>query len=103
LAKFGADHAYGAACYRSNGCATLIDGIAHAIDARAFNPDFPRVFPRFVQLAIWRYCSESGLDICNGNRIDDQRRCDNDHCQLFSRCAHQKLHKTTLNKNIIRS
>jgi hypothetical protein len=24
----------------------------------------PIVFPRFVQLAIWRYCSQQGFDIC---------------------------------------
>ena len=32
---------------------------------------FPKTFPRFVQSAIWRYCAENGLDVCNGNRIDD--------------------------------
>jgi hypothetical protein len=30
--------------------------------ARQFNPTFPRTFPRFVQYAIWRYCSQGGLD-----------------------------------------
>jgi hypothetical protein len=39
-----------------------------------------------VQSAIWRYCAENGLDVCNGNRIDDDSRCDNGHCQLFRRC-----------------
>ena len=43
--------------------------VASQIDARQFNRSFPAVFPRFVQLAIWRYCSQQGLDICNGNRI----------------------------------
>jgi hypothetical protein len=47
------------------------------IDARAFNPTYPAIFPRFVQLAIWRYCSQQGLDICNGNRLDDRQRCQN--------------------------
>ena len=56
------------------------------IDARQFNPAFPATFPRFVQSAIWRYCAENGLDVCNGNRIDDDARCDNAHCQLFRRC-----------------
>ena len=95
LARFDAGHAYGPGCYRANGCAELIDRIAGQIDARAFNPTFPKVFPRFVQLSIWRYCSEGGLDICNGNRIDDRSRCDNTHCQLRSRCDRLILRKTT--------
>ncbi|WP_237180103.1 hypothetical protein [Rhodoplanes sp. Z2-YC6860] len=94
LARFGADHPYGAACYRPNGCAELIERMAQRIDARAFNPTFPTAFPRFVQLAIWRYCSEGGLDACNGNRIHDLAPCDNVYCQLRSRCDRVTLHKT---------
>ena len=67
-------------------------GLAARIDARQFNPAFPGTFPRFVQSAIWRYCAENGLDICNGNRIDDNARCDNGHCQLFRRCDCVTLH-----------
>ena len=100
LHEFDADHAYGAACYRPNGCADLIDRIASQIDAQAFNPTFPQVFPRFVQLAIWRYCSEGGLDICNGNRLDDRGPCDNVYCQLRSRCERVTLHKTQQNSVI---
>lgn len=97
LTRFEADHAYGAACYRPNGCADLITRIANQIDARRFNPAFPKLFPRFVQLAIWRYCSEGGLDICNGNRIDDRGPCNNRYCQLRSRCDCMTLHKTQQN------
>jgi hypothetical protein len=60
----GGAHAYGSACYRPGGCAEIIETVADRIDARAFNPDFPMVFPRFVQHAIWRYCAQSGLDVC---------------------------------------
>ena len=56
LARFDADHSYGAACYRAGGCADIIAAVAARIDARQFNPGFPRLFPRFVQHAIWRYC-----------------------------------------------
>ena len=35
---------------------------------------------------------ENGLDICNGNRIDDDACCDNAHCQLFRRCDRIALH-----------
>ncbi len=101
LARFGADHPYGTACYRPNGCAELIERMAQRIDAQTFNPTFPRVFPRFVQLAIWRYCSESGLDVCNGNRIDDRHPCDNIYCQLRSRCECAILHKTQTNHVIL--
>jgi hypothetical protein len=86
LKRLSAEHAYGAACYRAGGCADIITTLAASIDARRFNPTFPATFPRFVQNAVWAYCAKNGLDICNGNRIDDERRCDNAHCQLFARC-----------------
>jgi hypothetical protein len=86
LQRFCADHPYGTACYRPGGCAGILRLLATHIDAREFNPAFPASFPRFVQSAIWRYCAENGLDVCNGNRIDDDTRCDNAHCQLFRRC-----------------
>jgi hypothetical protein len=95
LRRFEADHAYGAACYQPNGCASIIERISDLIDARTFNRQFPKNFPRFVQLAIWRYCSQGGLDICNGNRIDDQASCQNRHCQLNSLCDHAALQKST--------
>jgi hypothetical protein len=86
LQRLGADHPYGDRCYRPDGCAGILRQLAANIDAREFNPVFPAAFPRFVQNAIWRYCAENGLDICNGNRIDDDARCNNGHCQLFRRC-----------------
>jgi hypothetical protein len=86
LARFDADHPYGAACYRPNGCAEIIRAVANRIDARAFNPAFPQPFPRFVQHAIWRYCAQNGLNVCNGNRINDRRRCTNIYCQIYSIC-----------------
>jgi hypothetical protein len=86
LRRLSADHLYGDRCYRPEGCAGILHLLASNIDARQFNPTFPKTFPRFVQSAIWRYCAEEGLDICNGNRIDDNARCDNGRCQLFRRC-----------------
>jgi hypothetical protein len=86
LHRFDAAHAYGSACYRRGGCADIIQAVAKRIDARAFNPTFPAVFPRFVQYAIWRYCAQSGLAVCNGNRIDDRKSCDNVYCQIHNIC-----------------
>jgi hypothetical protein len=86
LRRFDADHLYGAACYRPNGCADIILAVAGQIDARDFNQAFPKTFPRFVQHAIWRYCAQSGLDICNGNRLDDRKSCSNIYCRLYSSC-----------------
>jgi hypothetical protein len=86
LQRLRADHSYGDRCYRPGGCAGILRLLAAHIDARQFNPAFPATFPRFVQSAIWQYCAEDGLAICNGNRIDDDTRCDNGHCQLFRRC-----------------
>jgi hypothetical protein len=86
LRRFSADHPYGDRCYQPGGCAGIIGLLAANIDARQFNPAFPSAFLRFMQSAIWRYCAENGLNVCNGNRIDDDTRCDNRHCQLFRCC-----------------
>jgi hypothetical protein len=86
LHRFDANHAYGLACYRAGSCADIIQVVAEQIDARQFNLRFPKTFPRFVQHAIWQYCSLSGLDVCNGNRIDDSRRCENKDCRLRLMC-----------------
>jgi hypothetical protein len=86
LHRFDANHAYGLACYRPGGCADIIQTVAEQIDTRQFNPSFPKVFPRFVQHAIWQYCSQSGLDVCNGNRINDAHRCDNKDCRVRLMC-----------------
>jgi hypothetical protein len=86
LQRFYAEHPYGDRCYGPGGCAAILRLIATHIDAREFNPTFPPIFPRFVQHAIWRYCAEGGLSICNGNRIADGARCQNAYCQLFASC-----------------
>jgi hypothetical protein len=91
LNRFNASHPYGAGCYRSGGCADIIRAVASQIDARQFNRAFPKVFPRFVQHAIWRYCSQQGLDICNGNRVDDRQRCQNRYCRLYGICDRIRL------------
>jgi hypothetical protein len=101
LQRFAADHLYGSGCYAPGGCADILDEIARHIDAKAFNPTFPAVFPRFVQIAIWRYCAKSGFDICNGNRIDDRERCANLHCRLHSRCDRVALHAIVPKKHAI--
>ena len=94
LTRFKADHSYGAACYQAGGCADIIDAVAQRIDAQQFNPGFPQPFPRFVQHAIWRYCAQSGLDVCNGNRIDDRQSCANVYCQIRSLCDRIVLSKS---------
>jgi hypothetical protein len=93
LRRFEAEHAYGPACYQAGGCAEIIQSVAEQIDARLFNPQFPRTFPRFVQHAIWRYCAETGLDVCNGNRVDDSDRCENVYCRVRLLCDRVSLRK----------
>ena len=91
LHRLGANHPYGAACYRPNGCADIIRTVSTRIDARPFNRTFPQVFPRFVQHAIWRYCAQGYLNVCNGNRIDDRHACQNRYCQLYITCDRKPL------------
>ena len=102
LRRLSADHPYGERCYGPLGCASILRLIATHIDAREFNPSFPATFPRFVQHAIWRYCAESGLNVCNGNRIADGAPCQNAHCQLFRQCDRMAL-RDEYKKNAIKS
>jgi hypothetical protein len=97
LRRFEADHAYGPACYQVGGCADVIQRVAEQIDARVFNSQFPRTFPRFVQHAIWRYCAEAGLDVCNGNRVDDRTRCENMYCRVRRLCDRISLQNAAKN------
>jgi hypothetical protein len=87
----GVPHAYGARCYRQGGCAEIVRAAAFQIDASIFNAQYPTTFPRFVQHAIWRFCAADGLNICNGNRIDDNKPCEFNYCQLFSNCGRKQL------------
>jgi hypothetical protein len=94
LESCGTPHRYGPPCYAEGGCAEIIRAAADRIDARSFNPSFPKIFPRFVQHAIWRYCAAEGLDLCNGNRIDDHKRCQINYCYLFQICGRKSLKST---------
>jgi hypothetical protein len=87
LDRLGGNHAFGAACYGPGGCAGIIDNIAREIDCRAYSRAYPAYFPRFVQYQIWRFCAEGGLAICNGRSIDDEDRCQNKDCPVFSQCG----------------
>jgi hypothetical protein len=96
LKRLGADHAYGPGCYRPGGCADVLQVIAADIDVSELNANYPPVFPRFVQSAVWRYCAGNGLDVCNGNRINDRQACENVHCRLYYTC--DRLALTTPSK-----
>jgi hypothetical protein len=96
LRRFNAAHVYGPACYQANGCADIVQTVADQIDTRQFNVKFPKTFPRFVQHAIWRFCAENGLDVCNGNRVNDDIRCDNAYCQVRGMCD-----RVALRSNVI--
>jgi hypothetical protein len=77
LDRLNAGHRYGPICYEWTGCVGVLEAISQCTDARTFNPEFPTFFPRFVQHAVWRYCAQLGLNVCNGNRIDDRGSCAN--------------------------
>jgi hypothetical protein len=49
---------------------TMFDKIGVSALNGSSNLSFPQHFPRFVQYAIWQYCSEGDLDVRNGNRIN---------------------------------
>jgi hypothetical protein len=98
LKRATAVHPYGPQCYGPAGCAAILSGLSEAIDARQFNSAFPRVFPRYVQRAIWAYCAEEGLRVCNGRSIDDRHRCKNLDCRLYSMCDRVALRGKALSR-----
>ena len=81
----GSAHPYGPACYAEHGCAEIMASLSSQIDARAFNPAYPQVFPRFVQHAIWRYCAQGGLSVCNEASIAWREACR--YCRIRQYCA----------------
>jgi hypothetical protein len=94
IRTFGSTHQYGPRCYGAKGCSRTIERLARHINARGFSPAYARYFPRFVQHAIWRYCAQDHLNVCNGNQIDDRKRCDNRYCALFESCQRRRPHTT---------
>jgi hypothetical protein len=92
LRRLSVEHPYGPACYQQGHCADVVHGVANRVDARQFNSGFPASFPRFVQYAIWRYCSQQELNVCNGNRIDDRRQCSNIYCPIYGHCDRRALY-----------
>ena len=80
-------HPYGPRCYGTRGCAAIIERAAKRIDATRFNPAFPKVFPRFVQHALWRFCAQAGLAQCNAIAVRDGQRCRQRLCPLREGCA----------------
>jgi hypothetical protein len=95
LKRWRAEHSIGPRCYERNGCAGVIEKIADRIDAREFNRAFPSYFPRYVQYAIWRFCAQEELDVCNSNRIVDLKRCQNRWCRLFRCCDRRAVARMT--------
>jgi hypothetical protein len=91
LSKLDSEHPYGERCYGARGCEKIIRSASTLIDARQYNADYPADFPRFVQKAIWRFCAQAGLDICNGNRIDDRASCTLSDCPLGKLCQRRAL------------
>jgi hypothetical protein len=91
LKSLRVEHPYGPQCYEEHGCTGVVSRIAKKIDAREFNRKFPRCFARFIQHAIWRYCAQDGLDVCNSNRVDDRKRCSNIYCRVYGVCARERI------------
>ena len=87
LRAYRSEHHYGPVRYRQVGCTGVIDRLSKLIDCRQFGPQLPAYAPRFVQHRIWAFCAQNELNICNGNQIDDRRRCRNRPCPVFTDCG----------------
>jgi hypothetical protein len=89
LERFDAQHRYGPACYRPNGCAAIIRKVADEMSRRALHQS--RTTPRGLQHQIWLFASQAGYGVCNGIRIDDRKRCAYKPCSLFCMCDQVRL------------
>ena len=88
-AFYDCQHNYGPGC--SKNCVPVIDSLSKKIDARQFNKAHPSYFPRFIQFSIWRFCTISGENICNGVNIDDSKPCNQKNCPVYLLCDHAIL------------
>lgn len=91
LSAVGTTHAYGPACYRPGGCASVIYGLTDRIGASKRWRNRPAPFPRLVQLALWSFCAEAQMDVCNGRWIDDLHPCRRTSCPVGSQCSRAPL------------
>ena len=86
LKFYDCQHNYGPGC--SKNCVPVIDSLSKMIDARQFNEAHPEYFPRFIQFSIWRFCTISGENICNGININDAKPCKQKNCPVYLLCDH---------------
>jgi hypothetical protein len=87
----GIGNPYGPGCYAPQGRASIFRRLAQEIDARTFDLNFPATLPEFVQHALWAFCAQDGLSVCNGTQIDDGRACENANCPVFETCGRVPL------------
>jgi len=69
------------------------EDLAKEIDCTRFSEAYPPFFPRFISLAIWRFCGVSPglMDICNGKNIRNGRCRRNDLCPVYYLCDRVRL------------
>ena len=91
IAAYELHHPYGQRCFGAAGCEAIIRDLAGRFDARVINPRHPNSFPRLVQHAIWRFCAQQGLSICNGRNISDDAVCELSWCPLWGQCSRLSL------------
>jgi hypothetical protein len=92
LLFYGMEHKF-SSCYGPRGCRAVLEDLASKIDCSRFSDNNPAYFPRFVQLAVWLFCSEGGENICNGRMIDDNAPCENSDCPLYDLCDRIPLYE----------
>ena len=86
LRRLGAEHPYGVGCYRPADALTFSGSLAATSTPGSSIRPSPRRFRGSCRMRSGGYCAENGLDVCNGNRIDDRQPLRQRHCQLFRRC-----------------
>lgn len=87
----GKPHAFGPTCYVPGQCETILRSIAQRIDLKQIDVRLPSRHARLVQMAVWRFCGQGALAICNGINIDDRKPCELIDCPVGLHCSRLAL------------
>jgi len=91
LGLLGADHPYGAGCYRLGGLRRHHRRISEPIDAEGSTPPSGPTSRGSCSSPFGDFAPKPGLNRCNGRRIDDRARCEQADCPVFEKCGRVPL------------
>ena len=86
LRRSNSEHAYGPACYQPGGSRRHHRACCEGDRRSTVQQHLPANIPAMGSARALSFCAQEHLDICNGNQIDDSKRCRNAGCVVFHGC-----------------